>query len=220
MFIYVIRHTASGREYIGKTVRSLRQRLSQHKWNAKHGIPTALHMAMAAEGVEAFEMSLLAVASSHEELDRLERQIILERGTRVPNGYNLNAGGQRGPTGRVVTAEARAKQSSTMTGRPSLNKGTKWSAEARAIHMAVRQGKPGTRKGVRMSAETKAKLSAAHKGKSRTPAQNEALARLQTSESRRHWWATRTPEQLEQIRLQRSRTSRQVWMSRRRPTAA
>lgn len=241
MFIYVIRHKASGREYIGKTVRSLSQRWACHRSSAKHGEPSALYNAMRAEGVEAFEMELLATAASDVELDALEKRFIIERHTRTPHGYNICAGGQRGPIGHMPSAEARAAQSVKMKGRTPPNKGVSPSAETRAKLRAAgvatayteaqvaarsRPKAPETRAkiaatltGRKYGAEQCRKWSAVAKAnrakvaatKARWAPEQREENRQKHAEARRRWWETRTPEQLEQIKQQRAATTRARW---------
>src|SRR3990167_7979837 len=122
MFIYVIRHKASGREYVGKTVEPLSHRLSGHRSRATRGSRSPLHHAMQADGVDAFEMELLATATSHDELWALEKQFIEERNTVYPNGYNLVRGG-RGNFGWKMPEDTRAKIAAARTGQPAWNKG-------------------------------------------------------------------------------------------------
>jgi group I intron endonuclease len=250
MFIYCIRHKASGREYIGKTIRSLAQRWQAHRCDAKSGVPSALYNAMRADGIDAFEMQLLAIASSNEELSQLERQFIAERNTRTPRGYNIAAGGQTGPIGNVPSAEVRAARSARMKGHPSWNKGKKLSAERCAQMSAQRKGRLMSAAHAAQIAnihtpEVRRKLRAAQLGKRLTPEQRQQWREVakrnrpqvvqtkaqwspeqreqfkkRSADARRLWWATRTPEQLEQIKLQRAETTRKMWATRQRASAS
>jgi len=241
MFIYVIRHKASGREYIGKTVRSLTHRWACHRYDAQLGSSSMLYRAMRKYGVEAFAMELLAVATSSHELNDLEQRFIVERQTRVPHGFNITEGGETGPIGVPRSAESRAKQSAAMKGRTPPNKGVSMSSERLEQHRAAATKAARTPAQIAArskpkSLKTRAKIAATLTGRRLTPAQrqqwsevakrNRAKAaatkaqwtpeqraenRRLNAEARRQWWARRTPEQLDQIRQQRADTTRMRW---------
>ena len=193
MFIYVIRHNVSGREYVGQTVQRLSARMACHKWDAYNRSNSVINRAIRKYGVDAFTMELLAVANSMIELDELEQRFIRERDTLRPHGFNILEGGQGElrTKGKPApkTAETRAKIAATLSGRklsPALR--AKWREVA-------------LQKSRQKIAATKAAW---------TPEQREANRRNH-AEARRQWWASRTPEQLEAIRRQRAETTKQQW---------
>jgi group I intron endonuclease len=213
MFIYVLRHTATGREYIGKTVEPLSHRLSGHKSRAKRGESYPLHEAIRADGIEAFTMELLAVATSHEELWRLERAFIAERNTLHPHGFNLVRGG-RGNYGWKMPDETRQKIAAARIGQPSSNKGRQMSPAQCAAMSLARKGKPKTPAQLAAVRSVTARAASAasgrlNRGRRRNRAQwsevqrrvhaersPEAKARRnqKIADSKRAWWASLPPD--------------------------
>ena len=89
--IYLIKFE-NGKGYIGQTVRPWRQRMSEHKNpNSKC---TALKNAFNKYGEKASEVILLETNVPRGLLDEREKALIAKHRTRVPNGYNIQAGGQ------------------------------------------------------------------------------------------------------------------------------
>lgn len=95
MIVYKITNLVNGKEYVGVTTRSLKERFVQHKSNARNGRSTYLCTAMRHYGCECFVIEELAQASSKEELSRLEREFVAELNTLAPHGYNTHKGGVR-----------------------------------------------------------------------------------------------------------------------------
>lgn len=94
-FIYLIKHIASGKGYVGLTRRSLKQRFQGHIDVAKKRIRpdgTITHD-IAKYGREAFSIELLEEVQSLELLSQREIFFIKELHTLSPNGYNQNRGG-------------------------------------------------------------------------------------------------------------------------------
>ena len=152
MVIYLIFCPQSGKGYIGQTIRGVHDRWIRHRRDAINGSPTPFHRAIIKYGEDAFEFSVLATASTIDELNVLEKHYIKVQNTLVPNGYNLQSGGN----GYEVMEETRVKQSLTSSGR-------KHSAETKAKISAAQKGKP-RKTGHRHSEETKAQMSASAKG--------------------------------------------------------
>lgn len=122
MLIYKLTF-ASGKSYIGQTVRSLKRRLNQHRRAALElGSELAVHHAWRKYGEPIAEVLADAV-ESEDKLHELERAFIESLGTLSPHGYNLTVGGDFAPSrmpevarkigekskGREVTAATRAK---------------------------------------------------------------------------------------------------------------
>lgn len=92
-FIYCIKNTVNGREYIGQTrAKKVEQRWSQHRRNP-HGV---LRYAFARWGLKNFTFSVL-MEIPDEELNDREVLEIKNRNTLVPNGYNIREGGEACP---------------------------------------------------------------------------------------------------------------------------
>ena len=214
MFIYLLRHKRTGKEYVGKTVVSLRSRLYEHKARAKSGAPYPLSEAIRQDGVESFEMILLATARSHDELWTLEQQFIADRNTIHPHGYNLVRGG-RGNYGWKMPAETRAKVAASRRGRSAWNKGVKASQETRRAMSLARKGQDTpARQAARakmMTTEVRARISASKRGVPLKPAHRSrmsAIARCiqaamspeakqirnkKVADRKRAWWASLSP---------------------------
>ena len=86
--IYMIKHRASGKAYIGQTQSTLEKRLKAHM-KAKSYIGGALRK----HGREAFSVKVLHANVPKQNLNRLERTEIAMRGTMAPKGFNLTPGG-------------------------------------------------------------------------------------------------------------------------------
>jgi group I intron endonuclease len=191
VIIYCIVNRINGRRYIGMTAMRLMKRWESHVYAMRKGIKTALYDAMRSYGSDAFNIE--AVASllpglARTDLCAVERELIAQENTLIPNGYNLTAGGDGGLTkkpdaahvARFVAAcqspEVRAKKSAALRGR-------KWSAEERerrhanflekgyekrrscsdeyrAMMSRAKKGTPNKYKGVPISAEHKANIAA------------------------------------------------------------
>lgn len=102
--IYVIRHSLTGKEYVGRSF-DIYRRLGTHVRYDKSDKP--LYRAIAKYGLINFEVCLLCVADSAN-LDTLEIAAITSRGTLTPKGYNLTLGGG-GISGMICSAETKVK---------------------------------------------------------------------------------------------------------------
>lgn len=92
--VYALNHKPTGRVYVGQTVQSISRRMSSHK---RHTECIRLRRAIDKHGMSAFEVSVLALAHSKDELDELERKWItalsaLDR----EKGFNIREGGSFG----------------------------------------------------------------------------------------------------------------------------
>jgi hypothetical protein len=83
---------ASGKDYIGQTVRSMNIRLAQHRTAANRGSLLAVHCAWRKHG----EPSVLIIGEyeTPEELHAAEIAAIRDCGTISPGGYNVGLGGE------------------------------------------------------------------------------------------------------------------------------
>ncbi len=96
-FIYKITNTVSGKCYIGETTSadpSVRWR--RHKETIKRGVGCpALRDAVNKYGVDKFTFEVIRTCTLDERFD-LERALIKEYNSQVPNGYNILPGGEGG----------------------------------------------------------------------------------------------------------------------------
>jgi hypothetical protein len=156
---------ASGKSYIGITNGTMKRRLRSHRKKLQQKSDFALYRAWRKYG----EPNVVTLVRADKDyLMEIEPKAIVAYGTRVPNGYNLTAGGfpamlwhsqetrdkiGAAGKGRVCSAETRAKISAANLGHPVL-------PETRAKMSMVHMGKI-------LSPEHCAKLSEAHMGQSR-----------------------------------------------------
>jgi len=186
MIAYRITNAATGRCYIGVTVRGLRRRWTDHLRAARNGVKTALYAAIRKHGEQAFSIEHIASATSRELLKALERAIIDQDCTLAPGGYNLTRGGD-GVDGLPDNIRARIAES---------NRGRTHTPEARALIGAASRGHavpPDVRErisqkhlGKKLSLEHRAKLSAAKIGKKLPPRSAEHAARISAGLVRAH----------------------------------
>lgn len=107
---------ASGKAYIGQTVRSMKVRLAAHRTTVRHGSLLPVHCAWRKHG----DPKVLVVAEfeTHEELHAAEKAAIIAVGTLAPQGYNVSYGGDTAPSKNPYVA---AKISAKAKGRKIAN---------------------------------------------------------------------------------------------------
>lgn len=146
--IYKLEHLKSGKIYIGKTVRELRTRISEHIYNNyNYRIDNAIQK----YGIGSFDIDVIAEADTEEELLALEKFFIEFYGCKSPNGYNLTDGGE-GISGYIFPEEVVQKIA-------EQNRGRKLSEKTRINMSEAHKGHP-------VSKKTRIKLSIANTGKS------------------------------------------------------
>ena len=186
MLIYTCTNRLSGKVYVGKTSASVRQRWTEHQSSARRGSPYLFHRAIRKYGAEAFEVQVIATASSEEELSNLEVRFIEELGARVPGGYNLREGGEGGvhsqetieairanALGRRWTPEAIERLRSTMTGEGNPFFGKHHTEETKVI---LRQKCGLHNIGKKLTPEQKEKFLAGSRGKPRSEEHSRRLS--------------------------------------------
>ena len=184
MEIYGLRcrcHPEDGVRYVGRTIRTVAKRFKGHRAGARSESAYPVYAWMRKHGVENVYPEILAVASSHEELARLELEwiekllpsgrllnlIVVEQGVWVATAeYRANMSAAH--RGKVLSEEHRAKIG-------AAGKGRKHSDEARAKMSASQRGRV-------LSVETRAKLSVAAKGRVYS---DEARAKFSEAHKRR-----------------------------------
>jgi group I intron endonuclease len=157
MLIYKITNLINNKSYIGQT----RRQSYRSRWNRHCSVKskTAISLAIQKYGKENFDIKVVAVALSIEELNQLETRYIKEFNTLSPHGYNLNLGGD---CRSVVTDEVRKKISNG-------NKGKILSDEARLKIGAASRNRV-------ICDETRKKLSDAFKGRTISDAQKAQIS--------------------------------------------
>lgn len=189
MIVYLARNKVNGKCYVGQTSRSLLVRAKEHSRHARRSDRSrgVFHKALLLHGAEAFEWEVLGRSRDRDRLDALERAWIDFLGSRVPDGYNLETGGNRNKR-HSPESKARIAQAAT---------GVEFSAARRA---RISASKTGQRYAPR-TAEHRAAISAAKTGKKikRAPAASYQAGGLARS-GERNCRAKLTDTQVEEIR--------------------
>lgn len=113
MIVYLIRNTANGKCYVGKTTGSLAHRWSQHKCEARLGrYDLPLYRDMRVYQAHCFEVEVLGEATTQRRISQMERKFIRIFNA-VESGYNqavCSWGGRtrrtRGSVGRKLSDES------------------------------------------------------------------------------------------------------------------
>lgn len=118
MIIYRLFNKATGKSYIGQTVRPLKVRVYWHKYSAKKGHTSYIHRSIDKHGIGAFECEQIDTAESKKDLNEKEKYWIKKLNTLAPAGYNFTPGGTGGPTmtGRKHSPETIKKMSEAHKG--------------------------------------------------------------------------------------------------------
>lgn len=154
MLAYLVTCLTNGKQYIGITSMSVRDRWNNHLAYAEAGNTTPLHTDIQRLGRECFSVELIANARSDEDAHELERILITQHQTLYPLGYNKSLGGG-GSVGWKHTEESLGKIRASKVGKPR-------SEETKAKLRAARLGK-------KASDETRAKMSKIHSNRPRQP---------------------------------------------------
>lgn len=113
MIVYMLRSKSSGKSYVGQTKKTAEARFRIHVKNARAGSKQAICLAIVKYGQTDFEISVLQICQSQEELDAAEISWIAARQTIAPLGYNLAAGGYGSAS---MTPEIREKIAASKRG--------------------------------------------------------------------------------------------------------
>jgi group I intron endonuclease len=130
--VYIITNIVNGKQYVGIT-NNLSKRWSAHR--KADGRCPALHNAFKKYGIDKFVFTHLMDVFDLEHAKEIEQQLIVEKGCKIPNGYNVSDGGE------------------SRQGVPAWNKGMTGGSWPES-----RKGKPSPLKGTKMTEEQKAKL--------------------------------------------------------------
>jgi group I intron endonuclease len=143
--IYKATNLINGKNYIGQTVKTLKERKSGHVRKSEHGSKYCFHNAIKKYGVETFVWEIICSCQSKDEVDVREREFIKVFNAKVPSGYNMTDGGE-GTVGCHPSEETRIKASVAQkmfiqrTGILNFL-GKKHTAESRAKITAAQIGK-------------------------------------------------------------------------------
>lgn len=189
-----------GKSYIGISIRSARQRFSDHRQTSRKNA-AAVYCAWRKHGEPT--IVVLAEIGDLADLRDAEREAIVIYGTFVPNGYNMTHGGDTNPMDVPELAEAAAKK----------NRGRKHTEEARR-NMGL------SRKGRKATTEHRANISAGqtgrvHSAETREKIRNRAVGRVATDETRAAMSAQRkgkpTYERTDEQRRRLSEFRKEYW---------
>jgi group I intron endonuclease len=113
----------TGKQYIGTSVNPISHRISRHVYAAKKGNRSRMAIADAIlkYGIDNFSIEQIGESSDYESLLQMEAEAISQFNTRVPNGYNITAGGRGGR--RPCSQETRDLISNKMQGKKPWNYG-------------------------------------------------------------------------------------------------
>jgi len=165
MQAYLITNKSNNKGYVGITTRSLDRRWYEHRFVA-NSCGKLLAKAINKYGEQAFEIMPIASAKTLENLKEVEKDLIVQFGTKVPNGYNLTDGGD-GVFGFKHSAETVKKVA-------NLRLGTKHTKETIEKMRLAHLGEKNHFYGRKHTEEAKQKLSISRKGK-KYPKLSEAL---------------------------------------------
>ena len=131
MIVYLARNRANGKGYVGKTKRSLEQRIKEHLTAARMGADQLFGRALRKHGPEAFDWEVLVELTGDDEslLDQAERSLIeayeIYAHDHPNTGYNLTRGGD-GVKGLKHTEDAKRRMSEARKGEKNHNFGKDW----------------------------------------------------------------------------------------------
>lgn len=181
--IYTATNQVNGKQYVGKSLRSLRVRQFGHRRAARGGYDSVFARAMRKYGLDSFSWRIIFEGDvSDADLCQREMTLIVRLNTRVPNGYNMTAGGEgfKGNhsektkvrlsevnKGKVISEEQKRAISRANKGRklPPMSKSAR-----EKISLAM--------KGRKLTLEWKRKISLANTGRSRKSVSEETRKKL------------------------------------------
>ena len=122
--VYKITNKINNKIYIGLTIQGSRTRYLHHLYEARSGSSFPIHRAIRKYGEDNFEIEVIQVLDSPEELKELEKYYIKEYKTNNRKfGYNMTEGGD-GTFGRLYSEETKEKIRQKALGR-KMSEGTK-----------------------------------------------------------------------------------------------
>ena len=113
MLVYLITNKVNGKQYVGQTIRTLRQRWASHTMSARNGVKYAICNAIRKYGEKKFSVETLRVCRTRKQMNHVEIFYIKKFRTLYPSGYNLTPGGDS----PVFTEETKAKMRKVKLGK-------------------------------------------------------------------------------------------------------
>jgi len=96
-YLYKVTNQITGKAYIGQASGySVKNRFARHLSTARTGRGYALHEAIRRDGEENFFCNHIMDAFTKDDLEKLEKDLIIQENTLAPHGYNLTTGGAAG----------------------------------------------------------------------------------------------------------------------------
>jgi group I intron endonuclease len=113
--IYVLTNKINGKQYVGQTIQTFKQRLSQHIYESKKDNPCMIiAKAIKKYGIENFDVKIHNIMKCC--LCDTEKIMIKTLNTKVPNGYNIREGGE-GAHNYICSEETKKKLSKLAKGK-------------------------------------------------------------------------------------------------------
>ena len=159
MIIYKIVNCVNGKIYIGQTIQKLERRMYSH---FNRHTKTCISKAIQKYGKENFKYEIIDTAKTREELDDKEIYWIKYYNSLVPNGYNLELGGNRH---KEIHEETREKLRKSHMGEKAPWYGKHLTEETKKKLSEAHKGNPGYWTGKKRDKETIQKMSQNRKGK-------------------------------------------------------
>jgi group I intron endonuclease len=169
----------SGKSYVGQT-KNFERRHAQHR-SKKGNKCQAFYNAISKYGFDKFELAILAVFETPDELNDAEIFAIEKENTLAPNGYNLTSGGSGLSNPSAETREKISKSkigNKTFLGKKhttATKEKMSKAAQNRSMETLAKISKALT--GRKLTTDTKNKLSKAHLGKKHTTEAKEKMSK-------------------------------------------
>ena len=156
MIIYKVTNTINNKIYIGKTIRTLKERTQEHARDSKNNrYNFVFHNAIRKYGHENFKYEILCETDSESKLNALEK-FYISAYRKMGICYNMTDGGE-GASGLIMPDHVKKNISERMKGN-NHNKGTKRTEETKRKMSESQKGK-------KHSEESKRKMSESAKGR-------------------------------------------------------
>lgn len=137
--IYKIFNTEDGRYYVGSATISFKKRLTQHISDLSKGKHRNIHLQRAynKHGWEKFLFVIVEVLENDEDIIKREQIYLDEK----PD-YNIATIAENSAKGRKMTPDQIKAHSERLKGKPTWNKGIRFSEEAKLNMSIAKKGKP------------------------------------------------------------------------------
>lgn len=130
--IYLATNRINGKQYVGKTERSMEDRRRDHLKDSLKSPRLPFQRALRKYGADSFDWDIIQESNCPGELNRLEVESIVWFGSKVPNGYNMTDGGE-GTGGLRWRQESRLLASSSAKRRGPRKQGVEERQQRRIL---------------------------------------------------------------------------------------